>query len=159
MDCVRTAIRQGATSVTCLYRRDRENMPGSQRETVNAEEEGVQFEWLAAPRALAGEAGGVTAVRAARMRLGPPDASGRRAPEEVEGGDFERPATLVIKALGFEPEDLPALFAADDLKGGAVEHGPRFFSQPTCHHAPDVYGGLRAQEACDLLRRFFSQRR
>lgn len=116
MDCVRTAIRQGASNVTCLYRRDRENMPGSQRETVNAEEEGVQFEWLAAPRALAGEAGGVTAVRAARMRLGPPDASGRRSPEEVEGGDFERPATLVIKALGFEPEDLPTLFAADDLK-------------------------------------------
>ena len=116
MDCVRTAVRQGAASVTCLYRRDRENMPGSQRETVNAEEEGVRFEWLAAPRALQGEADGVTAVRAARMRLGPPDASGRRSPEEVEGGDFERPATLVIKALGFEPEDLPALFAADDLK-------------------------------------------
>ena len=116
MDCVRTAIRQGATNVTCLYRRDRENMPGSQRETVNAEEEGVKFEWLAAPRALSGEADGVTAVRAARMRLGPPDASGRRSPEEVEGGDFERPATLVIKALGFEPEDLPTLFAADDLK-------------------------------------------
>ena len=116
MDCVRTAVRQGATSVTCMYRRDRENMPGSQRETVNAEEEGVNFEWLAAPRALQGEAGGVTAVRAARMRLGPPDASGRRSPEEVEGGDFERPAALVIKALGFEPEDLPTLFAADDLK-------------------------------------------
>jgi glutamate synthase (NADPH/NADH) small chain len=116
MDCVRTAVRQGATSVTCMYRRDRDNMPGSQRETVNAEEEGVNFEWLAAPRALAGEAGGVTAVRAARMRLGPPDASGRRSPEEVEGGDFERPAALVIKALGFEPEDLPTLFAADDLK-------------------------------------------
>jgi glutamate synthase (NADPH/NADH) small chain len=116
MDCVRTAVRQGATSVTCLYRRDRENMPGSQRETVNAEEEGVIFEWLAAPRALAGEAAGVTAVRAARMRLGPPDASGRRSPEEVEGGDFERPAALVIKALGFEPEDLPTLFAAEDLK-------------------------------------------
>ncbi len=116
MDCVRTAVRQGATSVTCLYRRDRENMPGSQRETVNAEEEGVNFEWLAGPRALQGDAGGVTAVRAARMRLGPPDASGRRSPEEVEGGDFERPAALVIKALGFEPEDLPTLFAADDLK-------------------------------------------
>ncbi len=116
MDCVRTAVRQGATSVTCMYRRDRENMPGSQRETVNAEEEGVNFEWLAAPRALQGEASGVTAVRAARMRLGPPDASGRRSPEEVEGGDFERPAALVIKALGFEPEDLPTLFAADDLK-------------------------------------------
>ncbi len=116
MDCVRTAVRQGATSVTCLYRRDRENMPGSQRETVNAEEEGVNFEWLAAPRALLGGADGVTAVRAARMRLGPPDASGRRSPEEVEGGDFERPAALVIKALGFEPEDLPTLFAAGDLK-------------------------------------------
>jgi glutamate synthase (NADPH/NADH) small chain len=116
MDCVRTAVRQGATSVTCLYRRDRENMPGSLREVVNAEEEGVVFEWLAAPRALAGDADAVTAVRAARMRLGPPDASGRRAPEEIEGANFERPATLVIKALGFEPEDLPALFAADDLK-------------------------------------------
>lgn len=116
MDCVRTAVRQGATSITCLYRRDRENMPGSLREVVNAEEEGVVFEWLAAPRALAGDADAVTAVRAARMRLGPPDASGRRAPEEIEGANFERPATLVIKALGFEPEDLPALFAADDLK-------------------------------------------
>jgi len=116
MDCVRTAVRQGATSVTCLYRRDRENMPGSLREVVNAEEEGVVFEWLAAPRALAGDADAVTAVRAARMRLGPPDASGRRAPEEIEGANFERPATLVIKALGFEPEDLQALFAADDLK-------------------------------------------
>ena len=116
MDCVRTAVRQGATSVTCLYRRDRENMPGSLREVVNAEEEGVVFEWLAAPRALAGDADAVTAVRAARMRLGPPEASGRRTPEEIEGANFERPTTLVIKALGFEPEDLPALFAADDLK-------------------------------------------
>ena len=116
MDCVRTAVRQGATSVTCLYRRDRENMPGSLREVVNAEEEGVVFEWLAAPRALAGDADAVTAVRAARMRLGPPDASGRRTPEEIEGANFERPATLVIKALGFEPEDLPAMFAAYDLK-------------------------------------------
>jgi glutamate synthase (NADPH/NADH) small chain len=67
-------------------------------------------------RALAGDAAAVTAVRSARMRLGPPDASGRRSPEEIDGADFERPATLVIKALGFEPEDLPTLFAADDLK-------------------------------------------
>ena len=116
MDCVRTAVRQGASSVTCLYRRDRENMPGSLREVVNAEEEGVVFDWLAAPRAVAGDADAVTAVRAARMRLGPPDASGRRSPEEIEGADYERPAALVIKALGFEPEDLPVLFAADDLK-------------------------------------------
>src|SRR5690349_15462849 len=85
MDCVRTAVRQGAASVTCLYRRDRANMPGSAREVSHAEEEGVVFEWLAAPRAVSGEALKAAGVRAARMRLGPPDASGRQAPEEVEG--------------------------------------------------------------------------
>ncbi|HYI07273.1 MAG TPA: NAD(P)-dependent oxidoreductase, partial [Reyranella sp.] len=81
MDCVRTAVRQGARSVTCLYRRDRANMPGSMREVSNAEEEGVVFEWLAAPRSVLGDASGVTGVRAARMRLGPPDATGRQSPE------------------------------------------------------------------------------
>ncbi|MDB5476217.1 MAG: glutamate synthase, small subunit, partial [Phenylobacterium sp.] len=101
MDCVRTAVRQGATSVTCLYRRDRANMPGSAREVAHAEEEGVVFEWLAAPRAVRGEAEQAAGVRAARMRLGPPDSSGRQAPEEVEGGEFDLPADLVIKALGF----------------------------------------------------------
>ena len=116
MDCVRTAVRQGAKSVTCLYRRDRANMPGSMREVTNAEEEGVVFEWLAAPRAVLGDAAGVTGVRAARMRLGPPDASGRQAPEEVEGADFDLPAQLVIKALGFDPEDLPTLFGEPSLK-------------------------------------------
>ena len=115
MDCVRTAVRQGARSVTCLYRRDRENMPGSLREVANAEEEGVVFEWLAAPRALMGDAEAVRAVRAVRMRLGPPDSSGRRAPEAVEGSEFDLPAQLVIKALGFDPEDLPATLAAPDL--------------------------------------------
>lgn len=115
MDCVRTAIRQGARSVTCLYRRDKENMPGSLREVANAEEEGVVFEWLAAPRSLTGDADGVTGVRAIRMRLGPPDHSGRRAPEAVEGSDFDLPAQLVIKALGFDPEDLPTTLAEPDL--------------------------------------------
>jgi len=116
MDCVRTAIRQGATSVTCLYRRDKANMPGSLREVANAEEEGVTFEWLAAPRALQGDAEAVTGVRAIRMRLGAPDASGRQTPEEIDGGDFDRPAQLVIKALGFEPENLPEAWSAPDLK-------------------------------------------
>jgi len=115
MDCVRTAVRQGARSVTCLYRRDRENMPGSMREVTNAEEEGVVFEWLAAPRGLLGDADGVTGVRAIRMRLGPPDSSGRRAPEPVDGSDFDLPAQLVIKALGFDPEDLPATLGQPDL--------------------------------------------
>jgi len=108
MDCVRTAVRQGAASVTCLYRRDRANMPGSAREVAHAEEEGVVFEWLAAPRAVRDEAMAAAGVRAARMRLGPPDASGRQAPEEVPGADFDLKAEMVIKALGFDPEDLPA---------------------------------------------------
>ena len=116
MDCVRTAVRQGAKSVTCLYRRDRANMPGSMREVAHAEEEGVVFEWLAAPRAVLGDASGVTGVKAARMRLGAPDASGRQAPEEVPGADFDLPAQLVIKALGFDPEDLPTLFGQPELK-------------------------------------------
>jgi glutamate synthase (NADPH) small chain len=115
MDCVRTAVRQGAKSVTCLYRRDKANMPGSMREVANAEEEGVTFEWLAAPRSVLGEAAGVAGVRAARMRLGPPDASGRQAPEELPGADFDLPADLVIKALGFDPEDAPTLFGAPEL--------------------------------------------
>jgi len=109
MDCVRTAIRQGATSVKCLYRRDRENMPGSQREVQNAEEEGVEFVWLSAPAGFAGT-GAVDSVRVQRMRLGAPDQTGRRAPELIEGADYDEPADLVIKALGFEPEALPALW-------------------------------------------------
>jgi glutamate synthase small subunit family protein, proteobacterial len=115
MDCVRTAIRQGAASVTCLYRRDRANMPGSAREVAHAEEEGVVFEWLAAPKAITGEALAAAGVRAVRMRLGSPDASGRQSPEEIEGADFELKADLVIKALGFDPEDLPTAFRAEDL--------------------------------------------
>ncbi|MGR3379178.1 NAD(P)-dependent oxidoreductase [Salipiger abyssi] len=114
MDCVRTAIRQGATSVKCLYRRDRANMPGSQREVQNAEEEGVVFEWLTAPQGFKGEP--VSAVLAQKMRLGLPDASGRQSPEIIEGSDYEEPADLVIKALGFEPEELPTLWGAPELE-------------------------------------------
>ncbi len=112
MDCVRTAIRQGATSVKCLYRRDRANMPGSQRETQNAEEEGVEFVWLSAPKAFEG-AGRVTGVVVQKMRLGAPDASGRQSPEVIEGADYVEPADLVIGALGFEPEDMKAMLTAD----------------------------------------------
>ena len=111
MDCVRTAVRQGATSVKCLYRRDRANMPGSQREVANAEEEGVEFVWLSAPAGF--EPGGVAVQK---MRLGAPDASGRRMPELIEGADYLEDADLVIKALGFEPEDLPALWGVKGLE-------------------------------------------
>jgi glutamate synthase (NADPH/NADH) small chain len=114
MDCVRTAIRQGAESVKCLYRRDRANMPGSQREVQNAEEEGVEFVWLTAPKGFAGDP--VTGVMVQQMRLGQPDASGRRSPEVVDGADYVEEADLVIKALGFEPEDLPALWNTPELE-------------------------------------------
>nr|WP_239113319.1 NAD(P)-dependent oxidoreductase [Shimia biformata] len=114
MDCVRTAIRQGATSVKCLYRRDRANMPGSQRETNNAEEEGVEFVWLSAPKGFTGDP--VTGVMVQKMRLGQPDASGRQSPEVIEGADYVEEADLVIKALGFEPEDLPALWDQPELE-------------------------------------------
>jgi glutamate synthase (NADPH) small chain len=114
MDCVRTAVRQGAKSVKCLYRRDRENMPGSQREVANAEEEGVEFVWLSGPKSFDGN-GKVETVRAAKMRLGAPDASGRRAPEADPAGDFTLDADMVITALGFEAEDLPKLFGAEEL--------------------------------------------
>jgi glutamate synthase (NADPH/NADH) small chain len=114
MDCVRTAVRQGAKSVKCLYRRDRANMPGSQREVRHAEEEGVEFVWLAAPEAFLGKSK-VKEVRAHRMHLGVADSSGRQVPQALEGSHFNLPADLVIKALGFDPEDVPVLFGAPDL--------------------------------------------
>src|SRR5690606_19556169 len=104
MDCVRTAVRQGAASVICLYRRDRDNMPGSAREVANAEEEGVVFEWLGAPKALMSKGEAVVAVRAQRMALTEAAPGGRRDIAPVAGSDFDLPAALVIEALGFEPE-------------------------------------------------------
>jgi len=127
MDCVRTAIRQGATSVKCMYRRDRTNMPGSQREVANAEEEGVEFIWLAAPTGYVADtivtdlqnpgeqSGTVQGVITQRMRLGSPDATGRRSPEVIEGSDYIEEADLVVTALGFEPEDLPTLWNEPEL--------------------------------------------
>jgi len=114
MDCVRTAIRQGAESVKCLYRRDRANMPGSQREVANAEEEGVEFVWLSAPKGFRGEE--IEGVIVSKMRLGAPDATGRQMPEEIEGADYVEEADMVIKALGFEPEDLVQLWGVDGLE-------------------------------------------
>lgn len=114
MDCVRTAIRQGAKSVKCLYRRDRANMPGSQREVSNAEEEGVEFVWMAAPEAILGD-GTVSGVRSQRIHLSVADASGRQTPVPIAGSSFTVPAELVITALGFDPEDIPAMFGQSSL--------------------------------------------
>ncbi len=114
MDCVRTAIREGAQSVTCLYRRDETNMPGSHREMVNAQEEGVQFSWLAAPNRIALKNDKVQSVHASRMQLGQRDAGGRQNFSVVDGEDFELDADLVIEALGFAPEDMGQI--SSDLK-------------------------------------------
>tara|TARA_Y100001960_G_scaffold315544_1_gene381290 strand:+ start:155 stop:1594 length:1440 start_codon:yes stop_codon:yes gene_type:complete len=114
MDCVRTAVRQDAKSVKCLYRRDRENMPGSFREVYNAEEEGVKFIWLTNPKKFIGK-NNVSSVLAEKMQLGKPDASGRKKPEAISNSDFEVKADIVIKALGFDPENLPKMFNNPDL--------------------------------------------
>jgi len=118
MDCVRTAVRQGAKKVTCLYRRDRDNMPGSRKEVTNAEEEGVQFMWLSAPKAFVGQKNNsnkVNQILVQRMRLTTHDASGRQSVVPVEGETFPLPADMVIKALGFDAEDLPSMFGAPEL--------------------------------------------
>lgn len=145
MDCVRTAVRQGAASVQCLYRRDRANMPGSQREVLNAEEEGVEFCWLSAPDGFTGKTQ-VSGVKASRMRLGPPDASGRQAPEPEPDSSFTLKADLVIKALGFDPEPLPALFDAPELavsRWGTVRIDPKtqMTSLPGVFAAGDIVRG------------------
>ena len=115
MDCVRTAVRQGAKSVTCLYRRDRANMPGSAREVKNAEEEGVVFRWLSAPKAFIGSRN-VEQILVQQMRLTTQDNSGRQAVVAVEGEHYPIAATMVIKALGFDAEVLPVMFNAPELQ-------------------------------------------
>ncbi len=114
MDCVRTSVRQKAKSVKCLYRRDRENMPGSAREVGNAIEEGVDFVWLTSPKSFIGNTK-VEAVEVNKMKLGDPDSSGRRRPEIELGSEYQIKADLVIKSLGFDPENLPRLFNASEL--------------------------------------------
>ncbi len=143
MDCVRTARRQGAKSVTCLYRRDRANMPGSQREVNHAEEEGVLFDWLAAPKSV--RAGKTPGVKAVRMRLGAADASGRQSPEEEPGSEYAVPGDLIIAALGFDPEDLPEAWDALDLRTtrwGSVAVDAKFAtSLPGVFAAGDIVRG------------------
>ena len=123
MDCVRTAVRQHAASVTCLYRRDEANMPGSAQELQNAREEGVVFQWLGAPKAILEKNGQPDRIRAVRMQLGARRGDGRAQPEEVPGSTFELPAQMIIAALGFVPDDWPELLQAPDLHtapGGTI---------------------------------------
>ena len=144
MDCVRTAVRQGAASVSCLYRRDKANMPGSMREVKNAEEEGVQFVWLSAPEAFLGD-DRVTGVRVQRMRLGLTDSSGRQAVEATDSR-MTLDADLVIKALGFDPEELPRLWDEPGLEVSRwgtlkVEHRTQMTMLPGVFAAGDIVRG------------------
>jgi glutamate synthase (NADPH/NADH) small chain len=165
MDCVRTSRRQGAASVTCLYRRDRANMPGSQREVGNAEEEGVAFDWLAAPKSVRG--GKSPGVKAVRMRLGAPDASGRCAPEETPGGAFDVPGDLIIAALGFDPEDLSD-WGVDLTRWGTVKADPLTFAtnEPGVYAAGDIVRGAslvvwairEGRDAADAMHAWIQER-
>ena len=169
MDCVRTAVRQGAASVKCLYRRDRANMPGSLREVKNAEDEGVEFVWLAAPEAFLGDQS-ITGVRAARMKRGRPDAAGRQSVDPVEHSGFTLPADLVIKALGFDPEELPTLWGEQALevsRWGTLKVGRSSFmtSLPGVFAAGDIVRGASlvvwairdGRDAAASIHRFLSE--
>ena len=115
MDCVRTSVRQNAKSVKCLYRRDKKNMPGSIREVNNAEEEGVEFVWLSSPKEFIGT-NKIKSLVVDTIKLGDPDDTGRRKPEIQKNSEFNIKADIVIKALGFDPENLPTLFGSEDLQ-------------------------------------------
>ena len=115
MDCVRTSIRQKAKSVKCIYRRDKENMPGSTREVLNAEEEGIEFIWLSSPKEFKGK-DKVESLVVNKIKLGEPDESGRRMPVIQKNSEFEIKADLIIKALGFDPEEIPKLFDEENYK-------------------------------------------
>ncbi|MCW1918158.1 NAD(P)-dependent oxidoreductase [Rhodobacter sp. KR11] len=169
MDCLRTAIRQGATSVKCLYRRDKANMPGSQRETQNAEEEGVEFVWLTAPKGFTG-GDSVEGVLVQRMRLGAPDVTGRQMPEIIEDADYVEPADLVIQALGFEPEELPKLWGVPELavtRWGTIKADFRTHvtSLPGVYAAGDIVRGASlvvwairdGREAADQILAYLAQ--
>jgi glutamate synthase (NADPH/NADH) small chain len=149
MDCVRTAIRQGADSVVCLYRRDRENMPGSAREVIHAEEEGVRFDWLSAPAAILGDAETATGVKVQVMALGAPDASGRREPVPVEGEERDVPADMVVAALGFEPEAFNTQWSAPDL--ALNPRGAIRVNQGCRTSLPGVYAGGDAVRGASLV--------
>lgn len=145
MDCVRTAVRQGAKKVTCLYRRDRANMPGSAREVKNAEEEGVEFLWLSAPKVFAGHTK-LEKILAVKMRLGAADASGRHISVPVEDSQFILHADMAIQALGFDAEDIPTLFNAPELAVSrwgtlAVNNATQMTSLPGVFAAGDIVRG------------------
>jgi len=145
MDCVRTAKREGAKSVTCLYRRDAHNMPGSQKEYKNAMEEGVDFTFYAAPKEIVlGEDGRAVSVAMIKTVLGAKDESGRQRMEEVSGSEFKAKADVVIMALGFDPE-VPSFLAENGIEtnewGGVVVNDDYETTTPGIYAGGDCFRG------------------
>ncbi|PLY03250.1 MAG: glutamate synthase small subunit [Desulfuromonas sp.] len=150
MDCVRTAVREGAESVTCLYRRDEGNMPGSRKEYLNAVEEGVVFMFQETPVKIDIDANNhVVGVDALRTELGAPDDDGRRKVSEIAGSEHCVPADVVIMALGFDMEGLP--FVADSgVKLG--DWGEIVIDPKSCRTShPKVFAGGDCQRGADLV--------
>lgn len=153
MDCVRTALRHGASNVTCAYRRDEANMPGSKKEVKNAREEGANFEFNVQPVALElNEQGHVCGIRFLRTRLGEPDAQGRRRPVPVEGSEFVMPADAVIMAFGFNPHGMPWL----ESHGVMVDKWGRIIADVESQYRyqttnPKIFAGGDAVRGADLV--------
>ena len=151
MDCNRSAIRQGAASVTCAYRRDEANMPGSRREVANAKEEGVQFMWNRQPVAIVGN-GKVEGVKVVTTELGAPDARGRRTPKAVAGSEKIIAADRVIIAFGFRPNPAPWLadFSVElDAQERVKAPAKAPFKHQTTH--PKIFAGGDMVRGSDLV--------
>lgn len=145
MDCVRTAKREGAKNVSCHYRRDAHNMPGSVKEYKNAIEEGVDFVFHASPKeVILGDSGKAVGVHMAKTILGAKDESGRQKMEEVKGGDFNANADVIIMALGFDPA-VPPFLAENGITvngwGGIVVNEKYETSTPGIYAGGDCYRG------------------
>ncbi len=152
MDCNRTSIRQGAVSVTCVYRRDEENMPGSRREVVNAREEGVEFLFNRQPVEIVGENGQVVGVRTVETRLGEADENGRRRPEEIPGTEHIVDTDIVLVAFGFQPSpaDWFANFDVNTNEWGGVV-APEVQAYPFQTNNPKIFAGGDMVRGSDLV--------
>lgn len=151
MDCNRTALRQGAASVQCAYRRDKQNMPGSRREVANAQQEGVEFLFNRQPVEIIGDEH-VTGVKVVRTRLGEPDENGRRVPETVPGSEEILEADAVIIAFGFRPS--PADWLADfeiNIDNGGRVVAPEQAAHPFQTSNPKVFAGGDMVRGSDLV--------
>ena len=153
MDCNRTAIRQGAAQVTCAYRRDEHNMPGSHTEVGNARDEGVQFLWNRQPlEIVAGDDGRVAGVKLVTTELGPPDGRGRRQPQPIPGSEQVVPADAVVIAFGFRPNppDWFDQFGISTDTGGRV-HAPAKAQLSHQTSNPKVFAGGDMVRGADLV--------